>query len=335
VSKRVSRKTTEGFARLRNDFKNKDLDRRPTPEARAEERRLLAAARDGDARAMRQLLDRVSGTVYRFGRSFCRDPHDAEDVMQEVFVALVRGLPGLRGEASLSTWAFVVARNACTRWRRRRVAEPRRLASLDADGEARAVGGAVDHAADPARIAETDELRLVLQDAIRMLPPVQRDVLLLRDVEGRSAREVASALRIREPAVKSRLHRARLTVRKAVEAYRQGRGVSRPSRPGCPDTPALLSRFIEGELRAGDCAEIERHVSECGGCRDACAALRDTLRACRRWGSAPIPRALRARLRRTVREAVNATRGVARRPRPRLRRPPARRAGVAAGAARP
>jgi RNA polymerase sigma-70 factor (ECF subfamily) len=282
---------------FRNTLINKEF-RGDSDRPRVEERRLLAAAQAGDARATRQLLDGVSATVYRFGRSFCRDPHDAEDIMQDVFAALTRSLGGLRGDASLSSWAYVVAQRACARRRRRAPA-----ASLDAT---RAEGGTGELAAsggDPADIAEANELRDVLEHAIRDLPASLRDVLMLRDVEGLPAKDVARALGIREPAVKSRLHRARLAVRARVAAYRQGVMPRRPG--GCPDTPRLLSRFIEGEITPRDCAAIERHVETCRWCRDACGALRDTLRACRRWGDAPVPRSMQTRLRRAVRAAVN------------------------------
>jgi len=294
------------FQRVRHDLKANGRADHGGAERRAHERRLLAAAREGDPRATRELLDGVSPTVYRFGRSFCRDPHDAEDVMQDVFAALSRSLDTFRGDASITSWAYVVAQRACARRRRRPKAAPS-LTSLD-----REEGGPVevaDERADPARIAEASELRQVLEDAIRELPGPQRDVLMLRDVEGISAREVGHALGLGERAVKSRLHRARLAVRRRVAAYRDGVLAPRPS--GCPDTPALLSRFLEGEIGAADCAAIERHVASCNWCRGACTALRDSLRACRRWGAAPVPRAMRSRLRRAVRAVVSAGGGAA------------------------
>src|SRR5512140_652086 len=77
----------------------------------AEERRLLAAARGGDARALTALVEALAGPAYRFGRAFCRNPHDAEDVMQDVLASLVRAFDTFRGTSSLTTWAYVVARN--------------------------------------------------------------------------------------------------------------------------------------------------------------------------------------------------------------------------------
>ena len=92
---------------------------RPARLGAAEERRLLAAARSGDSRALNELAGALAGPAYRFGRAFCRNPHDAEDVMQDVLSSLVRGLEAFRGGSSLTTWAYVVARNACSHMRRR------------------------------------------------------------------------------------------------------------------------------------------------------------------------------------------------------------------------
>lgn len=289
------------FRRVRQALKNGGARDGRHAERRARERRLLASARAGDPRATRELLDDVSPVVYRFGRSFCRDPHDAEDVMQDVFAALTRSLDSFRGDASLTSWAYVVAQRACAR-RRRRPKSAVSMTSLDRAREDGGAGEIPDERTDPARIAETQELRAVLEDAIRELPGPQRDVLMLRDVEGVPAGEVARMLGIGERAVKSRLHRARLAIRARVAAYRHGLLAPRPR--GCPDTPALLSRFLEGEIGAAECARIERHVSDCGWCRGACTALSDTLRACRRLGTAPVPRAMQVRLRRAVRTAI-------------------------------
>ena len=90
----------------------------------------MAAARGGDRRALRRLLERMSRPIYRFGRGFCRNTEDAEDVMQEVLASLVRSLPTFRGEASLSSWAYTVARHACIRQRRMQAHAMRVLAIL-------------------------------------------------------------------------------------------------------------------------------------------------------------------------------------------------------------
>jgi RNA polymerase sigma-70 factor (ECF subfamily) len=273
---------------------------------------LVVAARAGDARAMRRLLAAISGPIYRFGRGFCRDPHDAEDVMQEVLAALARGLTAFRGDASLTSWAYVVARRACMRHRRRRAAEPARMTSFDA-GPVNAADAAalVDRDADPQHHLERRELASLLEREIAALPVPQREVLLLRDVEGLSAREVGATLHLGVRAVKSRLHRARLALRRALAphlgipgpAARRARAAA-PTR--CGDTALLVSRFLEGELTATRCARLSVHVEGCADCTAACESLRAALGACRAWGSGPVPFEVRERVRAAIRSAADA-----------------------------
>lgn len=271
-----------------------------------EEARLVAAARAGDSRAMGRLLRALSGPAYRFGRGFCRDPHDAEDVMQEVLTALARGISGLRGEGSLTSWAYVVARRACMRHRRRRSGEPERVASLDAgSNEARAVA---DRQPGPSDRLERRQLASLLEEAFTSLPVTQREVILLRDVEGMSAPQVAKILGLGERAVKSRLHRARVALREALgPRLADGTGpVRHPAAraPGCPDTVRLVSRYLEGEMTPARCDELAAHVGGCPDCQSACDGLRAALGACRDWGRRPLPPALTERVRSAIRQAT-------------------------------
>lgn len=271
------------------------------PRDRSEERLLLAAAKGGDRGALNEVAKRVSGSLYRFGRGFCRDPHDAEDVVQDVLAALVTSLQRFRGDASLSTWAYVVARNACLKRRRRSA----RIAPLDG-GDA---GGALeveDPGAGPERAAERRELREALERAIAALPPAQREVLVLRDVEGLPGEAVARTLGLELRAMKSRLHRARLAVREALAPHVTP-GAPPPG-PTCPDTARLLSRHLEGELDAGVCARLESHVAACPSCGAACESLRAALGACRDWHSTPVPEDIRSQVRAAIRSAVDGLR---------------------------
>jgi RNA polymerase sigma-70 factor (ECF subfamily) len=253
--------------------------------SRTEERTLLAAARRGDPLARSRLVEALAGTVFRYGRSFCRDEDDAEDVLQDVLLKLLETLPEFRGESALSTWAFTVARRTCA-LRKRRAS---RYTSLERDdrGPARALP---DPRASPALDAERTELRAALERGLARLPVPLREVVLLRDVEGRSAAEVARALRIGEAAVKSRLHRARRVLRSELAPL--GRPV--PS-GGCPDVELLVSRALEGELDAATCRRLSAHVERCASCAAACDALRRALGRCRAWGEAKLsPRVARA-----------------------------------------
>jgi RNA polymerase sigma-70 factor, ECF subfamily len=272
---------------------------------RAEERRLVSAARGGDHRALDRLLRLLSGPIHRFGEGFCGDPDDAEDVTQITLAALVRSLRDFRGESSLTTWAYAVARNACTRYRRRGARAPARLESLDEGTSARPGALQVaDPGEDPQRALERAELRDALQRAIAALPPSQREVLVLRDVEGLPAKQVGEALRLSERAVKSRLHRARVALRDRLAQHAPRAGV----RPRCPDTVRLVSRYLEGELDAEACASLEVHVKNCPDCGATCATLRDALVTCRSWRNEKLPGPVCASLQRATRQVSNEAR---------------------------
>lgn len=187
-------------------------------QSREEERRLIRAARSGDEKALGQIVEILSGPVYRFGRTFCRNPQDAEDVMQDVLTSAIRSVGSFSGRSSLTTWAYMIARNACSRMRRRRVGEPARLDTLEsvAGEESRQL---LDMGSDPERDAQTSETREALRRALAGLPVPQREAVLLRDVEGVSASRAARILGLTVPALKSRLHRGRETLRQALAAH--------------------------------------------------------------------------------------------------------------------
>lgn len=269
---------------------------------RAEERRLTRQARAGDPAALRSLLERLAAPVYRFGRRFCRNEDDAQDVTQEALAALLRSLPEWRGDSALSTWAYIVTRNACSRMRRRRAGEPVQLESLAETGVRADALRIAAPGPDPAREFERSELRSALESALASLPAPQREVVILRDVEGLSAQETAKALGLGERAVKSRLHRGRLALRQALALLRAETPVR--TRRGCPDTARLLSRHLEGEIDAATCRRLAMHVEECADCRSACDALRKTLDACARMGNGSLPLPAREAVRRAIREAA-------------------------------
>jgi RNA polymerase sigma-70 factor (ECF subfamily) len=275
--------------------------RRIAPRSRAHpervvEARLLAAARKGDARALGELLERASGPAYRFSRGFCRDPHDAEDLVQDVLAALMRSVGSFRGEASLSTWAYVVARRACGRLRKRRS----RQTDLDGPSSEPLLA---DVSTEPDRRLERRQLGAALEDAIGSLPAAQREVLILRDVEGLSAAEAGRVLGLGERALKSRLHRARLALRGILAPFVSGHDAPAAGRD-CPDTARLLSRFIEGELTPDVCSRLEAHVNGCASCGGACDSLREVLGACRAYGDRPLPADLGRAVRKAIRRVV-------------------------------
>ena len=127
----------------------------------------------------------------------------------------------------------------------------------------------------------------------------------MRDVEGLSADEVAATLGLGVPAVKSRLHRARLALRESLAPYVKGGEAPAPSE-GCPETARMLSRWFEGELTASTCARMERHVRGCPACGGTCISLRAVLGACREYGERAVPPELQRAVRAAVKRAASA-----------------------------
>jgi RNA polymerase sigma-70 factor (ECF subfamily) len=254
---------------------------------------LLELARSGDREALERLLERHQAKVYRFGMKMCRNREDAEDVLQESLLTMARGVRDFRGASSISTWLFTIARSYCIKKRRKSRFAPAEVHSLDGEP-----GREAARVADPARSAEEvlagRQVDDALERAIGALDPKYREVLVLRDIEGLSAPEVAEVLGIREQAVKSRLHRARLAVR--VDVVEQlGLRSEAPAAPeACPDVVTLFSKHLENEINAETCAEMERHLARCPRCRGACDSLKRTLSLCRTSSSSDeVPQAVR------------------------------------------
>ena len=262
---------------------------------------LLEAARRGDGDALDTLILRYQPRVFRFGLKMCRNVEDAGDVVQDTLLALARNIGEFRGEASISTWLFAIARNACIRRRRRSKYAPAREESLEGL-EAGVRDSIADPSSGPERAAFGHEIQQRLAEAIDTLEPGQREVLVLRDVEGLSAPEVADVLGIQVDAVKSRLHRARMTVRARL-APALGAPVNAPA-PGCPDVLALFSRHLEGDIAADICHEMEAHLAQCRNCLAACDSLRRSIAVCQAAPPGPVPAAVAAAVRLSVRAAI-------------------------------
>lgn len=259
---------------------------------------LLEAARSGDSAALGRLLDRAAPRIFRFGMKMCGDPEDAKDVLQETLLAASRNVRSFRGDSALSTWLFTIARSFCLKKRRRsKFAPPEQ--SLFSEDIADETAALEDPAHTPEQASEQRELGAALEQAIRALNPAYREVLVLRDVEGLSAPEVAGVLGTSVEAVKSRLHRARLFVRERVEPWLG----PPPEAAGaaCPDVLRMLSEHEEGDISAEVCAEMERHLEGCPHCRGACDTLKRTLALCRTSPSADVPTDVQEAVRRALR----------------------------------
>jgi RNA polymerase sigma-70 factor (ECF subfamily) len=176
-------------------------------------------------RLYREQVDRI----HRFAQRMCGPGEDAMDVVQETFLNAYRGLKDFRGEAQMSTWLYSIAARACMHMRRKRKGAPDRELSLDefiptSEGEFRLQ--VKTDGLTPEEALANKQLKRGLEDAIQALPRKYQLVLVLRDMEGLTAKQVGDVMMLSERAVKTRLHRARLFVRRELSA----RGLASPSR---------------------------------------------------------------------------------------------------------
>jgi RNA polymerase sigma-70 factor, ECF subfamily len=272
------------------------------PAAEETEAELLEAVRSGSREALEVLLQRHEARLYRFARRLCRHHEDAQDVLQESLLAAARGLSGFRGASSIGTWLYAIARSFCIKKRRRSVFAPVEV-SLDTQASL-AARGVADPARRPDEALEASRLEAALQRAIAALDRPYREVLLLRDVEGLSAAEVAEVTGLSVPAVKTRLHRARGRLREALAPLMAARGEAAPSASACPDVVRQFSRHLEGDISARTCASMQRHLASCPRCRASCEGLEQVLRMCRTTPEPEVPPDVQDEVRRAVHALV-------------------------------
>ncbi|GMV40522.1 MAG: hypothetical protein AMXMBFR64_22380 [Myxococcales bacterium] len=183
---------------------------------------LTDRARAGDLSVFEDMIRCYSERLLAFSRGRCGDDEDARDTVQDAFVAAYRYLPGFRGETTLKSWLFRLVASACLKRRRGMKHDRRRHSSLDAED---APQHAIDEP-DPERQASMTQLVSVVSAALEALSDLDRAVLLMRDSEQMSAKEVGDSLGLTVSAVKSRLHRARTVVRARVEESRAAQELS-------------------------------------------------------------------------------------------------------------
>jgi RNA polymerase sigma-70 factor (ECF subfamily) len=159
--------------------------------------------------------------VYVTVFTMLRNETEAEDAAQEVMINAFRHLKGFRGDAKFSTWMVTIAMNEARQRLRRAKAAPQE--SLDEDQEERegdfTPAVLTDWREIPSEALEKKEMRVKLREAVAQLPPIYREVLVLRDLEELNQEETAAALGISITLVKVRLHRARMMLQKLLAPY--------------------------------------------------------------------------------------------------------------------
>lgn len=180
--------------------------------------RLARRIQGGDRRAFAEFVDAYGARVHRLVRRYARNEADAEDVTQEIFVDLYRGIGSFRGESALATWVYRVAVNHCRKHGGR--AQPATVSYDDALREQE------DWQADPARCAAKRELSDQVQSALDGLSPLHRDVVILHELHGLTYGECAVILNVPVGTVKSRLSNAFRRLRVRLGGYVLGEGAA-------------------------------------------------------------------------------------------------------------
>ena len=242
--------------------------------------------------AIPQLVDRHGGQLYRLALRFCGTPADAEDLVQQTFLQAFRKWHQFKGDAAPTTWLYTIAARQCERTKRLRSGEPRRLESLDdllPSGEPKVADlRGLDESPYRARLRH--EAKEALEAAIAKLPMKLRMTLVLKDIVELSLADVAKVLGLKLGTVKTRVHRARLMLRRDLSAALPRRHAPEPThaRQRCLD----LLRAKQEALDHG----VPFLVPQQQVC-ERCAALFATLdlgqEICRELGRGRIPPALR------------------------------------------
>ena len=185
------------------------------PGAPSDDLLLVARVLEGDRRCFELLVRRHERRVFRVALAVLGNIEDAEDAMQETFIKAFRHLDQFRAESRFTTWLTRIAVNEALQKRQARK-ESLPLDESRAAGEKPLPRRFEPWTANPEQLYGQQEVRRIVEDAIQALPPIYRETLVLRDVEGMSAEDAAEALGIKVAALKSRLLRARLMLREAL-----------------------------------------------------------------------------------------------------------------------
>jgi RNA polymerase sigma-70 factor, ECF subfamily len=201
-----------------------------------EDRVLIEAAKAGDKRAFRALVDRHQRRAFTIAVGLVRDENDAREIVQEAFLRVFRGLASFQGGSTFFTWLYRIVTNLAIDVMRK---PGRQGAEFDQLSEALGDGDEADYpllaridGADPLDALHRAELGERLTAALEALPPYHRGVILMREVEGMSYDEMAEAMGVSKGTIMSRLFHARQKLQRALaEVYRETQGRPPPRHP--------------------------------------------------------------------------------------------------------
>ena len=192
------------------------LDPLPGPELRElPDRELVLRCQRNESRAFDELVARHQDRVYTAVTRFCGNAEDAADIVQRAFINAFRKIQEFKGDSAFSTWIYRIAFNQAISFRR----ENRRpaVSIYSSKDDEKVVEPAVD--SNPTEKLEGEETQKKVQQALEMLEEGDRQIILLKDLQGHSYDEIATIMQIPKGTVRSRLHRARLELKSKLKSY--------------------------------------------------------------------------------------------------------------------
>ena len=182
------------------------------------DRELVARAGAGDQEAFEQLVRDNQNRVYSLAVRLVGDREEAADLAQEAFLRAWQGLAAFQGESSFATWIYRLTTNVCIDYLRRKKRRQEVEPAVSLDDEDSGWAEPADAGQDPQRKLEEAERSRALSRGLERLPEHQRQVLVMRELSGLSYQEIGAATGLDLGTVKSRIARARLALRKALES---------------------------------------------------------------------------------------------------------------------
>jgi RNA polymerase sigma-70 factor (ECF subfamily) len=188
---------------------------------------LVKKAQKGNTRAFEELIQRYEQKVYNIAYRMLGNPEEAKDAMQDSFLRSYRFINKFKGESTFYTWLYRITTNVClTRLKQRQKKESLTLSLdepiADAEDTQREIP---DFKYSPELLHERQAMQKALQSAINELPSEYRSVIVLRELQGLSNKEVSKALRLTVASVKSRLHRGRVFLRNRLSKYIENKNI--------------------------------------------------------------------------------------------------------------
>ncbi len=181
---------------------------------------LIEKFKAGSMDAFEELIGRYESKIFNLAMRFTRNQEDAEEVLQDVFATIYKKVQGFEGKSAFSSWLYRIIVNAAfMKLRKRKQQNTVYIEDLSPTVRQSCLDKESLFGARSDSLAYGKELREILQGAINRLPEQYRAVFVLRDVDGLSNQEVGEILDLSIPAVKSRLHRSRLMLRRKLRRY--------------------------------------------------------------------------------------------------------------------